>query len=115
MVERLEYEKAMLQTGQIDMQQVTTQLQKILDWCQTVREKRGDLSYEGKRMFMHMLGIEVYLYKTDKRKEDIDFEINFKVPEIARLVAPYRGQESEGNNLFARHTGRCIATGRSIV
>jgi site-specific DNA recombinase len=92
-IEHLQHEKAMLEVGQVDMQYTEAQFQKILNWCQMVREQRDDLPYEDKRTFMRMLGVEVILHKRDKPEEDIPVTINFTIPRIAHSVFPQRVQE----------------------
>ena len=99
-LEKLEYEKQLLQTGQIDVQRVNAQIATIMQWCQKVKEQRADLSYDGKRMLLRMLGVQVWLKGTEKRGRDIDYTITFNVPEIAEIL---RGSTA---SLFTEgHTG----------
>jgi site-specific DNA recombinase len=60
--------------------------EKILVWCRTVKEARQELSYQQKRDFLRLLGIRVFIGKSDKRREDLIWRIEASLPEIQELI-----------------------------
>jgi site-specific DNA recombinase len=79
-------EKSLVEAGIVDMARLAVEAKKILDWCKTVKEARGDLSYQEKRDFLRILGIKVFIDKSDKRREDLIWRIEASLPEIQELI-----------------------------
>ncbi len=79
-------EKALIEAGAVDMERLATEAEKILKWCRTVKDARGELSYTQKRDFMRILGIKVFIGKSDKRREDLVWKIEADLPEIQELI-----------------------------
>jgi hypothetical protein len=79
-------EKNLIESGIVDMERLSVEAGKILDWCKTVKEARGELSYQEKRDFMRLLGIRVFIGKSDKRSQDLIWHIEADLPEIQELI-----------------------------
>jgi site-specific DNA recombinase len=83
-IEQLRGERAQVLLGIIDKEREQAAYQDILTWCQTVKESRGELSYQQKRDFLHLLGVVVVAKRDDNGNLDIRLEI--ELPEIKELV-----------------------------
>src|SRR6266567_2293074 len=79
-------EKSLVESGIVDMERLATEAEKILTWCKTVKEARQELSYQQKRDFLRILGIKVFIDKSDKRREDLIWRIEASLPEIQELI-----------------------------
>jgi site-specific DNA recombinase len=79
-------EKSLVETGVVDIERLSAEAGKILAWCKTVKEARQDLSYQQKRDFLRLLGIKVFIDKSDKRREDLIWRIEASLPEIQELI-----------------------------
>jgi hypothetical protein len=79
-------EKTLVEAGIVDVERLAVDAQKILAWCKTVKEARGDLSYQAKRDFLRIVGIKVFIDKSDKRREDLAWRIEATLPEIQELI-----------------------------
>jgi site-specific DNA recombinase len=94
MIEQLHLERRKVSTIGIDRAQMNRQYEILLKWLQRVRqegrqEECEELTYNLKRDFLQFLGLEVYIYKTDKRYQDMQYRIEITMPELARIVAPF--------------------------
>lgn len=85
-LENKQEEKNLIQSGIVDMERLRAEADKILAWCKSVKEARGELSYQEKRDFMRLLGIRVFIGKSDKRYEDLIWRIEADLPEIQELI-----------------------------
>lgn len=83
-IEKLKEERAQVLLGMIDQERERAAYQDILAWCQTVKESRGELSYQRKRDFLHLLGVVVIAKKDETGNLDIRLEI--ELPEIKELI-----------------------------
>jgi DNA invertase Pin-like site-specific DNA recombinase len=79
-------EKALVEAGMVDAERLRLEAEKILDWCKTVKEARQELSYQEKRDFLRILGIRVFIGKSDKRSEDLLWHIEASLPEVQELI-----------------------------
>jgi hypothetical protein len=79
-------EKSLVEAGIIDMERLAIEAEKILTWCETVKEAREDLSYQEKRDFLRILGIKVFIDKLDKRRDDLIWRIEASLAEIQELI-----------------------------
>lgn len=79
-------EKSLVEAGIVDMERLSIEAEKILTWCKTVKEAREELSYQEKRDFLRILGIKVFIGKSDKRREDLLWRIEANLPEIQELI-----------------------------
>jgi len=79
-------EKSLVESGVVDMEQIAEEAKIILGWCKTVKEAREELSYQKKRDFLRILGIKVFIDKSDKRREDLIWRIEANLPEIQELI-----------------------------
>jgi len=96
MIEQLHLERRRVSTIGIDRAQVNRQYEILLKWLQRVRQegRKGEyeeLTYNLKRDFLRFLGLEVYMYKTDKRHQDMQYRIEITMPGLARIIAPFSG------------------------
>lgn len=64
-------EQSLVEAGIVDIDRLRAEADKILAWCKTVKEARQELSYQEKRDFLRILGIKVFIGKSDKRSEDL--------------------------------------------
>jgi site-specific DNA recombinase len=83
-IEKLKGERTQVLLGLIDREREKAAYQDILTWCQTVKESRGELSYQHKRDFLHLLGVVVIAKKDETGNLDIRLEI--ELPEIQELI-----------------------------
>lgn len=79
-------EKSLVEAGIIDMERLAAEAEKIFAWCKTVKCSREELSYQQKRDFLRILGIKVFIDKSDKRREDLVWRIEASLPEIQGLI-----------------------------
>lgn len=79
-------EKSHVEAGVIDTERLAVEADKILAWCKTVKGSREELSYQQKRDFLRILGIKVFIDKSDKRREDLVWRIEASLPEIQGLI-----------------------------
>lgn len=79
-------EKSLVEAGIVDMEQLAAEAEKILAWYKTVKEARQELSYQQKRDFLRILGIRVFIDKSDKRREDLIWRIEASLPEVQELI-----------------------------
>jgi hypothetical protein len=79
-------EKSQVEAGVVDLERLAVEAEKILAWCKTVKEARADLSYQQKRDFLRILGIKVFIDKSDKRREDLIWRIEASLPEVQELI-----------------------------
>ncbi len=79
-------EKTLVESGIVDMERLAGEADKILAWCKTVKEAREELSYQKKRDFLRILGIKVFIDRSDKRREDLIWRIEANLPEIQELI-----------------------------
>ena len=79
-------EKLLVEAGVVDTERLAVEAKKILAWCKTVKEAREELSYQEKRDFLRILGIKVFIDKSDKRREDLIWRIEASLPEIQELI-----------------------------
>lgn len=84
-IEQLETERAQVLLGMIDREREKAAYKEILIWCQTVKEARGELIYQQKRDFLHVLGVVVIAKKDETGNLDVRLEI--ELPEIKELIA----------------------------
>lgn len=83
-IEQLESERAIVLLGMIDYERERVAYMEILEWCQTVKESRGELTYQRKRDFLHMLGL-VAIAKRDKEGK-LDCKMEIELPKIQELI-----------------------------
>lgn len=79
-------EKSLVEAGVVDVERLSQETEKILAWCKTVKEARQELSYQQKRDFLRILGIKVFIDKSDKRREDLIWRIEASLPEVQELI-----------------------------
>src|SRR5438105_8561259 len=96
MIEQLQLERQKVAANAIDREQVNRQYEKLLKWFQRVQQEgKEELSYNLKRDFLWFLGLKVYVYKTDKRYQDVQYSIELTRPELARIIAPFSSRVQE--------------------
>lgn len=83
-IEQLKSERSQVLLGMIDREREKAAYNDILTWCQTVKEARGELTYQQKRDFLHVMGIVVIAGKDEGGKVDCKMEI--ELPEIRDLI-----------------------------
>jgi DNA invertase Pin-like site-specific DNA recombinase len=98
-------EKALVEAGIIDLERLAAEADKILAWCRTVKEAREDLSYQRKRDFLRILGIKVFIDKSDKRSEDLLWRIEASLPEIQELIMSNTYKRSSADSVM--HISTC--------
>jgi site-specific DNA recombinase len=84
-IEQLKSERSLVLLGMIDKERERQAYNDILVWCQTVKEGRGELSYQRKRDFLYVMGIMVNAGKDQKGNLECSMEI--ELPQIKELVS----------------------------
>jgi site-specific DNA recombinase len=97
-VTELETERAQLLAGQYDKARERQAYAEILAWCKQVKEAREELSYQRKRDFLRMLGVEVLVERRNRNFEDLSYDIRVALPSIQEVIyrqsGPIAGQFS---------------------
>lgn len=87
MIECLKLEMQKVVAHQIDQEKVRREYECLLLWFERVKEgSEEEMSYAMKRDLLRFLGLKVYVFKTDKRFEDIQYDIKVTLPQIADLL-----------------------------
>ncbi len=89
MVEKLESDRAQLAAGLLDHEREQAVYAEILEWCREVKEARGELSYQRKRDFIELLGLEVTIYY-EKEKGNQGrpyYDMHVRLPALQELLA----------------------------
>ncbi len=84
-IAKIEAEIDLVQQGQIDYEAIKAEYKLIQAWCETVQEEREALTYDRKRNFLRLLGIEVIVYRQDDAEHQ-RYELQAKLPSVAPLV-----------------------------
>jgi len=101
-------EKALVEAGAVDLERLAIEAEKILKWCRTVKEAREELSFQQKRDFLRILGIKVFIGKSDKRREDFIWRIEANLPEIRDLIMSCTYQKGHRQNASSvMHMSTC--------
>lgn len=98
-------EKALVEAGMVDSERLAAEAEKILAWCKTVEEARAELSYQEKRDFLRILGIRVFIGKSDKRSEDLLWRIEASLPEVQELIMSNTYKNSSADSVT--HISTC--------
>jgi site-specific DNA recombinase len=98
-------EKSLVEAGIIDTERLAGEADKILAWCKTVKEARQELSYQQRRDFMRILGIKVFIDKSDKRREDLIWRIEANLPEVQELIMSKNYKKESANSVT--HLSTC--------
>jgi site-specific DNA recombinase len=98
-------EKSLIETGIVDLERLAEEADKILAWCKTVKEARQELAYQQKRDFMRILGIKVFIDKSDKRREDLIWRIEASLPEVQELIMNHTYKNSSAASVT--HLSTC--------
>jgi site-specific DNA recombinase len=111
-IEQLKSERSQVLLGMIDREREKAAYQDIIAWCETVKEARGELSYQQKRDFMHLLGVVVIAKRNDAGEVDCHMEL--ELPQIKELVGGNGDFEERCSWTTARgcgyHPKSCAAT-----
>jgi hypothetical protein len=98
-------EKSLVEAGIVDIDRLAAEAEKILAWCKTVKEARLELSYQEKRDFLRILGIRVFIGKSDKRSEDLLWRIEASLPEVQELIMSNTYKNSSADSVT--HISTC--------
>ena len=90
-IEQLKSERSQVLLGMIDREREKQAYNDILAWCGKVKEARGELTYQQKRDFLHMLGIVVVVKRDEDSRVQCSMEI--ELPEIKELIGQSGGFE----------------------
>jgi len=85
-LERLTQEEATLQTGAADIERVRAQYARLLAWCKNVEEHKDTLSYEEKRAFLEMLGVQVFVPKINRRNGAMRYSVRIYGQPVAEIL-----------------------------
>lgn len=87
MVERIEGEKQKLLAGAYDRQKEREAYGEILEWCKTVKTAREPLTYQKKRDFLRLLGVEVRVNHIKRGKSgEISYDIRLALPALQAVL-----------------------------
>lgn len=109
-LEQLRFERSQVLLGMIDREREKQAYEDILAWCQTVKEARGELSYQRKRDFLHMMGIMVIADRDQDGMLDLSMEI--ALPEIKELITSAIRTEEQHRSILCgkgRRLGRTMS------
>jgi site-specific DNA recombinase len=88
MIEGLELEMQKIAAHEIDQAKVRQEYEQLLQWFERVEDRSvEEMPYTMKRNLLRIIGLKVYVFKTDKRHEDIQYDIKVTLPEIADLLS----------------------------
>jgi site-specific DNA recombinase len=105
MVERLEGEKQKLLSGAFDRQREKEAYGELLEWCRKVKSAREPLTYQKKRDFLRLLGVEVSVHHLKRGKSgQISYEIRLALPALQALVG---GKSAAFVKQSLRRSSRC--------
>lgn len=76
-------ERDKVKQGLIDHEREKAAYEDILAWCSTIKQARGELSYQQKRDFLHLMGIMVI---ADRKDGQLDLSMEIALPEIKELI-----------------------------
>ncbi len=82
-IEELKSERSQVLLGMIGREREKQAYEDILAWCEKVKDARGELTYQQKRDFLHMLGIVVVVKRNEAGNE---FNMEIELPEIKELI-----------------------------
>ncbi len=92
MVEELEQQHADLMIHAIDRDKVNAEYEKVLDWCNTIKSEREELTYTRKRDFLHMLGATVLVFRQEYKGAEPVWDIRVALPKVQEII--YQGDQS---------------------
>ncbi len=87
MVMQLEAEKAQIEGGLVDKERERAAYQDILAWCTQVKEARQELTYQKKRDFMTMLGIQVMVRCEKPYNEKSVYDMRVALPALQEIIS----------------------------
>jgi len=103
-IEQLRVERSRVMLGMIDRERERQAYNDILAWCLIIKEGRGELSYQQKRDFLHMMGIVVVAKRNEIGKIVCSMEI--ELPQIKELIR-HNGVFEEQLSLRASKVYEC--------
>ena len=83
----LEDEKRQILVGQIEEEKIQAEVDRFIAWCLNSRETYPNATYEEKRRALRMLGIVVYIYRSDDENHE-RYEITVRIPDLCDIVLP---------------------------
>jgi site-specific DNA recombinase len=86
MVMELEAEKAQIAGGLLDKERERAAYREILAWCAQVKEARGELTYQQKRDFMTMLGIQVVVRCQKPYHENSVYDMHVALSALQEII-----------------------------
>ncbi len=87
MIEGLKMEMLKVAAYEIVQERVRLEYEQLLQWFERVKEGSEEgMPYRMRRDLLRFLGLKVYVFKTDKRYEDIQYEIKVTLPQITDLL-----------------------------
>lgn len=88
MIEGLKLEMQKIAVHEIDQAKVRQEYEQLLQWFDRVEDRSvEEMPYTMKRNLLRIIGLKVYVFKTDKRHEDIQYDIKVTLSEIADLLS----------------------------
>ena len=87
MVLKLEAEKAQIAGGLVDKERERAAYQVILAWCNQVKTARDELTYQYKRDFMTMLGIQVTVRCEKPYHKKSVYDMRVALPALQEIIS----------------------------
>jgi site-specific DNA recombinase len=87
MVLQLEAEKAQIAGGMVDKERERAAYQDILAWCTKVKTAREELTYQQKRDFMTMLGIQVIVRCEKPYHKNSVYDMRVALPALQEIIS----------------------------
>jgi len=115
MVLELEAEKAQIAGGLIDKERERAAYQDILAWCNRVKTARDELTYQQKRDFMTMLGIQVIVRCEKPYNEKSVYDMRVALPALQEIIRLPDEDGGLATSTRARKSGRHACCSHTAV
>ncbi|HVB21922.1 MAG TPA: recombinase family protein [Ktedonobacteraceae bacterium] len=86
LLETLEGERAKATVHSVDMERQKAVYERLLEWCRKTKEERENLSYTGKRDFLELLGMTVFVGRRKDRYHELDWDAKLRLPELEAVL-----------------------------
>ena len=86
LLETLETEKAKVLNHAVDHQRKMAVYERLLAWCRKTRAERESLDYTGKRDFLDLLGMTVFVGRRHGKDSELDWDAKLRLPELEAVL-----------------------------
>lgn len=86
LLETLETERAKIATHAVDVEKRKAVYARLLAWCRKTKEERERLDYIGKRDFLDLLGMTVFVGRRVDKCHELDWDAKLRLPELEAVL-----------------------------